>query len=95
MEKIRRRPLKKTSYVPEALPIGTDIYPKIKGLTELDTDLHYEIEELQYKIREAKDRRKQIEADMVRYFVEANMFWMFRINKTALRKYLQRSEELL
>ena len=85
MEKIRRRPKK----VMEGLPIGTDIRQKVKGMVELDTELHFEIEELQYKIRDAKWKRKEIEHDLVHTFVQANMYWMFKINKTELRRFLQ------
>lgn len=73
---------------PAEMPVGTDIKGYVQNLVEKEVELHYEIEEMQFKLREMKAKKRECEALMVEAFIETKMYWMFRINRTELRRYL-------
>ena len=84
--------MKKKMVRPSELPIGTEIRGYVQNVVEKETELHYEIEELQYKLREARGKKRECEQLMVEAFIEAKMYWMFRINRTELRRYLNEED---
>ena len=70
------------------LPMGTDIREKARELVNKRGDIEQEIQELRGQLLHARNQKQEVDFSLVTIFVEADYYWLVKVDETALRKFI-------